>query len=251
MADKIVVAHRGLSELYPENTILAVEEAIKSGAKAVEFDVQLSQDQVPIVYHDDTLDRMSEKTGYIFDKPWMVIQTYSSFYPARFGEAFKTNPVSSLAELVEFFKNYPDVLACVEIKEESVAQFGVDIVVDNILRDLQPILNQVLFLSFSADVIENLHQKNQQATCWVLRHYDIESLCRAKIMQPQALAVNQNKLPTIGRALWGKDEGVECNWMVYHTETPETVDYLFDLGAKYVETDNIRHIAEQRSEYFK
>ena len=250
MKEKIVVAHRGLSQLYPENTLLAIEQAILAGAEAVEFDIQLSEDHVPIVYHDATLERMSNKPGYVYEKPWLVLQTYQAHYAGPFSEEFKNTPISSLAETVTLLQNHPNVTACVEIKEESVAVFGVDIVVDNILKDLDPIIDQVLFLSFSAEVIENLHKKGQQATCWVLRHYDLESLCLAKIMSPEVLAVNQNKLPTMGKALWDKKEGISSDWMIYHTETPETVDHLFSLGAKYVETDNIRHIAEHRPEYF-
>ncbi len=250
MKKQVVVAHRGLSELYPENTLLAIEEAVKAGAKAVEFDVQLSQDHVPVVYHDHSLERMSEKPGFITDKPWMVIQTYTADYPARFGDKYKGTPVSSLEEIASFFKANAGVTACVEIKEESVKAFGVDVVVDKIIEAVSPIMSQVLFLSFSADVINALHTRGHKNTCWVLRHYDIESIQIAKIMQPQALAVNQNKLPTIGRALWDKTEGIDAEWMVYHTETPETVDYLFGLDTTYVETDNIKHIAENRPEYF-
>ncbi len=251
MVDKIVVAHRGLCELYPENTLLAIKEAVAVGAKAVEFDVQLSEDHVPVVYHDHSLSRLSDKPGLITEKPWMVLQTYQACYPERFGDKYKGTLINSLAEVADFFKANPGVTACVEIKEESVNAFGVDVVVDKIVDVLRPILSQVLFLSFSAEVIDALHERSLRATCWVLRYYDIESLCRAKTMQPQALAVNQNKLPTIGQALWSKNEGIDFDWMVYHTENPDTVDYLFAQNAKYVETDNIKIIAEKRPEYFK
>ena len=46
-----IVAHRGLADHFPENTIPTFEEAIEHGADAVEFDVRLSADKIPLVYH--------------------------------------------------------------------------------------------------------------------------------------------------------------------------------------------------------
>ena len=46
-----VVAHRGVSTEAPENTIPAFQRAIDLGADAIEFDVRLTRDRVPIIYH--------------------------------------------------------------------------------------------------------------------------------------------------------------------------------------------------------
>jgi len=56
-ADVRVIAHRGASHDRPENTMAAFEEALRQGADAIELDVQLSRDGVPVVYHDRTLAR--------------------------------------------------------------------------------------------------------------------------------------------------------------------------------------------------
>lgn len=62
--DKIVVtAHRGFSGRYPENTLTAFDEAVKIGADIVEFDVRSSKDSVPVILHDETLDRTTDGTG--------------------------------------------------------------------------------------------------------------------------------------------------------------------------------------------
>lgn len=54
----LVVAHRGASADRPENTLAAFDEALRQGCDAIELDVQLSADGIPVVYHDDTLDRL-------------------------------------------------------------------------------------------------------------------------------------------------------------------------------------------------
>ena len=47
-----IAAHRGVSSLAPENTLVAFKQAIQAGCKWVELDVQLSMDKVPVVFHD-------------------------------------------------------------------------------------------------------------------------------------------------------------------------------------------------------
>ena len=55
--DPWIIAHRGASKHYPENTPAAFDAALRQGSDAIELDVQLSRDGVPVVYHDRTLSR--------------------------------------------------------------------------------------------------------------------------------------------------------------------------------------------------
>lgn len=60
-------AHRGWSGLYPENTLLAFQKAIELGVDGFEMDVQLSRDGEVVVFHDETLDRVTGYHGYLRD----------------------------------------------------------------------------------------------------------------------------------------------------------------------------------------
>ena len=62
-----IVAHRGVPTQAPENTIPSFERAIDLGADAVELDVRLTRDQVPVVYHYFYLDEVTPLSGPIFD----------------------------------------------------------------------------------------------------------------------------------------------------------------------------------------
>ena len=62
-----VWAHRGASAYAPENTLEAFRLAAEMGADGVELDVQLSRDGELVVAHDETIDRVSNGTGYIKD----------------------------------------------------------------------------------------------------------------------------------------------------------------------------------------
>lgn len=62
-ARTLVVAHRGASVELPENTLVAFDRAVERGADAVEFDVRLTADGVPVVLHDPDLDRTTDAAG--------------------------------------------------------------------------------------------------------------------------------------------------------------------------------------------
>ena len=61
----LVVAHRGASVEQPENTLEAFEAAIDAGADAVEFDVRLTADGVPVVMHDPDVSRTTSGQGLV------------------------------------------------------------------------------------------------------------------------------------------------------------------------------------------
>lgn len=61
------IAHRGYSGKFDENTMLAFEKALEYKADGIETDVQLSKDNIPVIIHDETLNRTTDGTGYIKD----------------------------------------------------------------------------------------------------------------------------------------------------------------------------------------
>ncbi|KAF9402177.1 hypothetical protein BGX21_010984 [Mortierella sp. AD011] len=64
------VGHRGASEQWPENSILSMAQAIKDGADGLEGDLHLTADDEIIVMHDPSLDRTTNGTGMVKDRPW-------------------------------------------------------------------------------------------------------------------------------------------------------------------------------------
>ena len=61
-------AHRGCSQMYPENTLLAFEKAIEiQGLTGIELDVQLTKDGELVVIHDERVDRTTKSIGYVRD----------------------------------------------------------------------------------------------------------------------------------------------------------------------------------------
>ena len=110
------IAHRGASAYCPENTRSAFVKAAELGASMVEFDVQLTRDGVPVVFHDDTLNRTSNGKGRLDE------HSYDSLKELDFGHwfsnKFKGETLLSLRECLQLVQNL-GLKANIEIKSPT------------------------------------------------------------------------------------------------------------------------------------
>ena len=70
----IPFAHRGGASEVPENTLPAFEHAVRLGYRYVETDVHVTADGVLLAFHDDVLDRVTDRTGAIAELPWAEVR---------------------------------------------------------------------------------------------------------------------------------------------------------------------------------
>lgn len=63
----LVGGHRGCACRFPENSIAAMNEGCRLGASYLEIDIQLSKDEIPVVYHDVRLEQKTTLTGYVHE----------------------------------------------------------------------------------------------------------------------------------------------------------------------------------------
>lgn len=63
--DIVVVAHRGLAPGYPENTLPAFRRALELGVGFIELDLRMTKDRIPVIIHDDTVDRTTDGQGEV------------------------------------------------------------------------------------------------------------------------------------------------------------------------------------------
>jgi glycerophosphoryl diester phosphodiesterase len=94
------IAHRGAPKLAPENSLEAFIVARDIGAKWIETDVKLTSDGIPILIHDETLDRTTTGHGPVSEMPWEKIRALDT--GSWFSPAFAGTRVTSLAELLTF-----------------------------------------------------------------------------------------------------------------------------------------------------
>jgi glycerophosphoryl diester phosphodiesterase len=93
-----IVAHRGVTTEYPENTLPAFQRAIELGADAVELDVRLTKDKIPVVFHYYYLDKITSLRGPIFDYHYEDLLQAEFLWTLNGVEPLK---IPTLAEVLE------------------------------------------------------------------------------------------------------------------------------------------------------
>lgn len=131
----LIIAHRGDSAHWPENTLPAFRSALEVGADLVEFDVQLTKDAHVVVIHDPVLDRTTTGKGKVGERALAEIRALSAGYPERFGRRHADVRVPTLAEALAAMKGRTRVM--IEIKRESVTSDADDGIEARTIREVQ------------------------------------------------------------------------------------------------------------------
>jgi len=96
-----IVAHRGVPTEAPENTIASFQRAVDLGADAVELDVRLTSDQIPVIYHYFYLQEATSASGAIFDFTLDQLRSVDVF--CKNNPAAPKGHISTLSEILEVF----------------------------------------------------------------------------------------------------------------------------------------------------
>jgi glycerophosphoryl diester phosphodiesterase len=118
----LVIAHGGSKILYPENTDIAFQKSVELGVDVLEIDIQLTRDNLLVTHHDETIDRMSDGSGYVRN---MTFEELSQFnYGYNFQTIYQDFPYqeekANIMLLEEVFSLYKEqVLFLVEIKNQG------------------------------------------------------------------------------------------------------------------------------------
>ncbi len=136
----LIFAHRGASQVAPENTLAAFRQAVEIGVDGIELDVQLSADGVPVVIHDATVDRTTDGSGWVRDLARAQLQELDAGGHA--GAAFADERIPTL--------------------EEVLAEVG-----DKLLIDIELKYPTLETVSLEAQVIEVIQRLGMQRRGWL------------------------------------------------------------------------------------
>jgi glycerophosphoryl diester phosphodiesterase len=95
-----IIAHRGGGKLAPENTLAAMRCGLHHGFKAVEFDVMLSADQMPVLMHDPSFGRTIKGSGKVSETAASMLTCMDA--GAWFGPQFAGEPVPTFEQIVHY-----------------------------------------------------------------------------------------------------------------------------------------------------
>ena len=131
-------AHRGASEYAPENTFVSFYLGIFMGANGIETDVQRTKDGVLVLFHDDTIDRMTGESGCIADYSYDELQKFDVIK----GEL--SDKIVRLEDFLRFF-SHRDITFAIELKVDGIEKDTVDLLRKYNMRD------KTFITSFSFD----------------------------------------------------------------------------------------------------
>lgn len=146
-------AHRGASEYAPENTISSFYLGLLQGANGIETDVQRTKDGVLVLFHDDTLDRVSDTTGKLSDYSLEQLKNIKIEGNATTGFYDR---IVTLREFLEVFSEY-DISFAIELKGEGVEADTLAMIEEF------GILEKTTFTSFQFEYIKKIKELNPKA----------------------------------------------------------------------------------------
>jgi len=167
-----VIAHRGASAYYPENTLPSFEGAIAMGADMVELDVQLTSDKEVVVFHDEKISRCTDGRGRIADHTLAKLKKLNA--GSWFDKKFQNTRIPTLAEVLSVCKNR--IAVNIEIKTEAVGKMFLGGIEEKCLKIVEQsgMNGHVVFSSFDPRAIMHLKQIDNKVTVAVLfekKHY--------------------------------------------------------------------------------
>lgn len=247
-----LVAHRGDNTNYPENSHLGIKAALEMGSLYIEFDVQMNADGTLVVLHDSDLKRTANVDRSIFEITNKQMRDISIHEPDRFTRKYYPTTLSTLSEMMTLINKFPSVTTFVEIKEESLNHFGLQMVMDELLSTLKNPQSNIVIISFSYEAIKYAQQKisteettnlnNPIQTGWVFETYTENNRQKALELKPEYLFCHYKELlKDSAQTPW---EG-SWKWAVYTINDIKTAKKIFKKNINLVETNDISLLIDE------
>ncbi len=140
-----IFAHRGYSGKYPENTMLAFEQAVESKAQGIELDVHFSKDGKLVIIHDELLKRTTGEEGSAED--YTLDELVRINAGKVFGDMFGHTPIPSFEQYCSYIRD-KDIISNVEIKTNIRYYAGIEEELAKIVEKFD-LSDKILFSSFN------------------------------------------------------------------------------------------------------
>jgi glycerophosphoryl diester phosphodiesterase len=186
-----IIAHRGASSEAPENTRASFKKAIDAGAEGLEFDVRLTKDGVPVVFHDASLRRIAQKKDKISDLSINELRQidigswFNTRYLDKFDSAFSNERILTLDELFEFIDGYKGSLY-LEMKCKN--------------RDAKPLVEAVAKVVKASKFLDQLVIKSFKLEAVKLTRKNLPEATTAALFAPKILNIFKKRSHIIEKA---------------------------------------------------
>ena len=223
--DVVIVAHRGYSQIAPENTVASCN-ASRGYADMVEFDVRPTQDEWLVLMHDATVDRTTSGVGSVQDLTLGQLRTLDAgswFSPAFAGERVPTMSEAILAIL-------PDMVPFIERKSGTVDQYL------EVLSALR-CANDVIIISFDWSFLADVEARDSTIITGALGSNDLTS---DAINNIESLGIDfiDWQHSTITADVVNQSHAAGLELWVWTANDAARIQQLLDMGVDGITTDN-------------
>ncbi len=229
----IYFAHRGLSEIYPENTILSFDKAMTAGAEAVEFDVHKTKDGELVVIHDEDIKRTFNGSGLIKDFTLAELKNFKCKNPEF--ENSKLCKLPTLNEVLEILKS-GNLFINIELKTDLIHYNNIEADVLATIKKYN-LQNKVLISSFNPQSLEILRELDDLIKLGVL-FGDNKMTMLDFALKVNAYSINPD-VYLVDQALINFAHDNELKVFSYTVNKPSVASNLEKLGCDGIFTDNI------------
>jgi len=168
LKEPVFAAHRGLSSLFPENTMPAFIAALNMGCAMIELDVGVTKDNEVVVIHDDTLDRTTSGSGKISEKFFSEIY-FGPDTGSRLSSGKIYSKIPRLEEVLNLVKGR--AVLNIEIKSEVYKKGDDKKSPEALILELvekKEMIDQVVFSSFNHKILVRLRNLSESANLGIL-----------------------------------------------------------------------------------
>ena len=240
-----VAAHRGWSEKYPENTMLAFRKAAELGVDQIEMDIRVTKDGELVVFHDASVGRTTNGTGLVCEHTLEELRALDA--GIKKGEEFAGEKIPTFLEFLEFAKSLPEMTIDFELKEYNqdgpLNEYYAELCDRTLaLIDEYGLTDRCVINSFGGNIHEYIQEKYGNK----YRHHVFfpESCMPALSRDPYTYAYcccvfDQEKAPFDRMRGYGVQP-----WAGASVKDAETVDWAIEMGAVLITCNNPDKVLE-------
>lgn len=234
-----LIAHRGAGTLAPENTLAALRAGHDAGYRMVEFDVRLTRDAVPVLFHDDTLQRTSNGTGNVDDCTLEQLQALD--FGAWHSPLFAGEGIPTL-EAVAAYTQANQIHCNIEIKSSSARQYESGRVIAHAVSELwNGVATPPLVSSFSRTVLEAVRDTTPELPRALLLDTPLPAGWKHRLDELGCMGINLNDRH-ISHAVVDEILAAGHTLVAWTVNSPVRARTLLDWGCHAVVTDAIDQI---------
>ena len=149
-----IVGHRGSPATAPENTLASFSVAIEIGADAIELDVHQTSDAIPVVIHDEALDRTTDGTGMVNSRDIEYIKHLDA--GKWYSREHAGEKVPTLEEALELICR--NKIALVEVKHGSDFYPGIEENIVATVSERKEWKRRTVFIAFDPSLLQKINE---------------------------------------------------------------------------------------------